>query len=226
MPESSADLKARALLIHRRLIDVYGRPEWYPHLDPISEVVNTILSQNTSDVNRDRAFNRLRERFSTWEQVRDAAVAEIADAVRPAGLAKQKAPRIKAALAFIHRERGELTLDFLKDSPVPEAKAWLTQIKGIGPKTAAIILLFSLGMPAFPVDTHVHRLSQRLGLITARTTAEKAHDVLEELLPVDLYYPFHVNLIRHGREICRARRPRCEICPLNDICHYWQSLAG
>ncbi len=202
-------------------MDIYGLPQWRPHLDPISEVVSTILSQNTSDGNRDKAFDRLRARFATWEAVRDAPVAAIEEAIRPAGLAQQKAPRIKAALQFITQERGELTLDFLKELPVDQAKAWLTQVKGIGPKTAAIILLFSLGMPAFPVDTHVHRVSRRLGLIGPKVSAEKAHDLLEALLPAEVYYPFHLNVIRHGREICNARAPRCEICPLQTLCDYY-----
>ncbi len=204
-------------------MEVYGQPQWRPHLDPISEVVSTILSQNTSDVNRDRAFDRLRARFATWEVVREAPVEAIEAAIRPAGLAQQKAPRIKAALRFITQERGELSLNFLKELPVDEAKAWLTQMKGIGPKTAAIILLFSLGMPAFPVDTHIHRVTQRLGLIGPKDSAEKAHDLLEEMLPADTYYPFHLNVIRHGREICHARNPKCEICPLQTMCDYYRA---
>jgi endonuclease-3 len=220
------NLKSKAQAVHQRLIEIYGEPQWRSHLDPISQVVSTILSQNTSDVNRDRAFERLRARFAAWEEVRDAPVEAIEEAIRPAGLAQQKAPRIKGALQFITRERGELSLDFLKDSPVDEAKAWLTQIKGIGPKTAAIILLFSLGMPAFPVDTHVHRVTRRLGLIGPKVSAEKAHIILEDLLPAGIYYPFHLNVIRHGREICHARNPRCEICPLQTLCDYYREITG
>jgi len=226
MTNPSQPLESKTQVVHRRLLEVYGRPQWRPHLDPISEVVSTILSQNTSDVNRDRAFARLRMRFTTWEEVRDAPVGTVEEAIRPAGLARQKAPRINGALQFITQERGELSLDFLKDMPVDEAKAWLTQITGIGPKTAAIILLFSLGMPAFPVDTHVHRVTGRLGLIGPKVSAEKAHDVLEGLLPPEWYYPFHLNAIRHGREICHARNPKCEICPLQDLCDYYQKAAG
>jgi len=214
--------KAKAQTIHQQLIETYGQPRWRPHLDPISEVVSTILSQNTSDGNRDVAFDRLRARFPTWEMVRDAPVTAIEEAIRPAGLAPQKAPRIKGALQFISQERGELSLDFLKEMPVDQAKAWLTQIKGIGPKTAAIILLFSLGMPAFPVDTHVHRVTRRLGLIGPKVSAEKAHELLEALLPADLYYPLHLNLIRHGRQVCHARNPKCEICPLQTLCDDYQ----
>jgi endonuclease-3 len=222
MTDSSDVLKARAETIHQKLMEIYGEPQWRPHLDPISEVVSTILSQNTSDVNRDRAFDRLRARYATWEAVRDAPVEAIEEAIRPAGLAQQKAPRIQGALRFITQERGALDLDFLKAMPVEAAKAWLIHIKGIGPKTAAIILLFSLGMPAFPVDTHVHRVTKRIGLIGPRVSAEKAHRLLEDLLPPEYYYPFHLNLIRHGREICHARNPRCEICPLQTVCDYYQ----
>lgn len=226
MTNSDIHLKSKAQAVHQRLMEVYGQPQWRSHLDPISQVTSTIISQNTSDVNRDRAFERLRARFASWEVVRDAPVEAIEEAIRPAGLAQQKAPRIKGALQFITQERGELSLDFLKDLTVDEAKAWLTQIKGIGPKTAAIILLFSLGMPAFPVDTHVHRVTQRLGLIGPKVSAEKAHVILEDLLPPDIYYPFHLNVIRHGREICHARNPRCEICPLQALCDYYQEMTG
>jgi endonuclease-3 len=226
MTDPHIHLRSKALAIHQRLMEIYGRPQWRSHLDPISQVVSTIISQNTSDVNRDRAFERLRARFASWEVVRDAPVEAIEEAIRPAGLAQQKAPRIKGALQFITQERGELSLDFLKDLPVDEAKAWLTQVKGIGPKTAAIILLFSLGMPAFPVDTHVHRVTQRLGLIGPKISAEQAHVILEDLLPAAIYYPFHLNVIRHGREICHARNPQCEICPLQTLCDYYQEMTG
>ena len=224
MTEPDQTLKAKTLVVHKVLLDVYGEPQWRPHLDPISELVSTILSQNTSDINRDRAFDRLRARFATWEEARDGPVAEIEEAIRPAGLAQQKAPRIKRALQFVTEQQGELSLEFLKEMPVDEAKDWLTQINGIGPKTAAIILLFSLGVPAFPVDTHVHRITRRLGLIGPQVSAEKAHGILEGLISPDLYYPFHLNVIRHGREICHARNPKCEICPLQEPCDYYREI--
>jgi endonuclease-3 len=191
-------------------------------MDPISELVSTILSQNTNDVNRDRAFQELRDRFPTWEAVRDADVASIKDAIRTAGLANHKAPAIVRALQHISLERGRLDLSFLRDLPVAEAKAWLTEINGVGPKTAAIVLLFSLGMPAFPVDTHVHRVARRVGLIGPKTSREQAHEVLEDLLPEALYYPFHLNVIRHGRLVCQARQPECARCVLQDLCAYYQ----
>jgi endonuclease-3 len=222
MSEEYQEQKAKTERIHRRLIHLYGEPTWRPHLDPLSELMSTILSQNTNDVNRDVAFDRLRLRFPTWEQVRDAGVEAVIEAIRPAGLANQKGPRIQGALRFITQEQGELTLDFLADWPVVEAKAWLTSIKGVGPKTAAIILLFSLGRPAFPVDTHVHRVTKRLGLIGPRTSREKAHVDLERLVDPADYYAFHLNLIRHGRQVCGSRKPRCQECILNDLCPFHQ----
>lgn len=216
-------LRAKAYAIHEKLVQTYGVPAWRPHLDAISEVVSTILSQNTNDENRDLAFNRLRATLPTWEMVRDAPVEEIATAIHPAGLAPQKAPRIKQALQFITTQRGTLDLDFLKDMPVRQAKDWLMQIKGIGPKTAAIVLLFALGRPAFPVDTHIYRVTRRLGLVDARASVRKAHEILEELLDPEMYYPFHLNVIRHGREVCQARKPRCAICVLKDLCDYYHN---
>jgi endonuclease-3 len=210
--------------VHERLLSLYGEPRWRPHMDPVSELVSTILSQNTNDVNRDRAYQQLRERFPTWEMARDAEIGALKDAIRVAGLADQKGPAIQRALRYITAQRGELSLDFLADLPVQEAKSWLTAIKGVGPKTAAIVLLFALGQPAFPVDTHVHRVTGRLGLIGPKVSREKAHEVLETLLPPGVYYAFHLNVIRHGREICVARGPRCAECTLQDLCAYFRSL--
>jgi endonuclease-3 len=217
-------LRDKTAEIHGRLLQAYGEPTWRPHLDPVSELVSTILSQNTNDVNRDVAFNRLRARLPAWEEVRDADVEVLIEAIHPAGLANQKGPRIQEALRFITAERGELSLDFLAGWPPEEAKAWLSSIKGVGPKTAAIVLLFSLGRPAFPVDTHVHRVTKRLGLIGPRVTRERAHHELERLVAPEAYYPFHLNLIRHGRQVCVSRKPRCEICVLRDLCDYYQEL--
>ena len=211
-------LKAKTLAVHERLLEIYGYPDWRSTLDPVSEVVSTILSQNTSDVNRDRAYDRLQARFPTWEMVRDAPALAIEEAIRPAGLARLKAPRIKEALHFITRQRGELNLDFLKEMPVEEAKAWLTQINGIGPKTAAIVLLFSLDMPAFPVDTHVHRVTGRLGWLPPRATAAAAYAWLGPRVPPALRRDLHLLLVRHGRALCRARAPRCAECPLRPRC--------
>jgi endonuclease-3 len=223
MSDEQQVLQTKARAVQDRLLDIYGEPEWRPHLDPVSELVSTILSQNTNDVNRDVAFNRLVARFPSWEQVRDADVEEVVKAIRPAGLANQKGPRIQDALRIITQEQGELTLDFLADVPVEEAKTWLSSIKGVGPKTAAIVLLFSLGRPAFPVDTHVHRVTKRLGLIGPRASREKAHVELELLVAPEDYYAFHLNLIRHGRQVCTSRKPHCLDCALTDLCDYYEA---
>jgi endonuclease-3 len=205
------------------LEDTYGYPTWRQHLPPVDELVSTILSQNTTDSNRDRAFDALKERYDAWEAVRDAPLDDVVETIRSAGLANQKGPRIQAALQFITEQRGEISLNFLGEMDVKDAKDWLTQITGIGPKTAAIILLFAFNKPAFPVDTHVHRVTKRLGLIGPKVNAERAHDELEAIIPPKDYYSAHLNIIRHGREVCVARGPRCEECPLTAFCDYYQS---
>jgi len=208
----------KAHIIHQRLLDIYGDHPWQPHEDPLSELVNTILSQNTTDHNRDSAYQQLRARYPTWEAVRDAPADIVIAAIRPAGLAPSKGPRIQAALHTITKTCGMLSLDFLCEMPLQEARDWLLDLNGVGPKTAAIVLLFALGRPAFPVDTHIHRVSKRLGLIPSTTSREKAHTLLEMLLPPELYHVYHLNLIAHGRAICHARRPECKKCSLQDIC--------
>jgi endonuclease-3 len=155
--------------------------------------------------------------------VRDAPASQVIEAIRSAGLSNQKGPRIQAALHYITETQGEITLDFLADMDVPAAKAWLTGINGIGPKTAAIILLFAFDKPAFPVDTHVHRVTQRLGLIGPQTSAEQAHIELEQIIPPEQFLAAHLNIIRHGREVCHARLPNCEECSLTVYCEYYQS---
>lgn len=204
--------------IHQKLLSHYGEPVWRNPLPPLDELVLTILSQNTNDVNRDRAFDALRGRFPTWEEVRDAEANEVIEAIRPAGLANQKGPRIQKVLQNITEERGELNLDFLNAMPDEEAYKWLLRFKGVGPKTASIVMLFSLGKAAFPVDTHVHRISGRLGLRPEKMNADKAHQYLAEQFPPETYYAAHLNIIRLGREICQARKPQCPICPLRDLC--------
>jgi endonuclease-3 len=225
---------AKILRIHRLLLAEYGDHPWHPRdrsaersrRSPVAVLVGTILSQNTNDVNRDRAFEQLREQFPTWEAVRDAPLGELVDAICPAGLAPTKGPRIQEALRRITAERGKISLDFLADWGVEKARAWLLSIPGVGPKTAAIVLLFALGKPAFPVDTHVHRVTRRLGLIPDKASREKAHELLEELVPSDIYYPFHLNLIAHGRAVCHARNPAHDQCVLRDDCAYYQSTKG
>lgn len=215
------ELSERAVRVHQKLLEHYGHPEWRNPLPPVSELVSTILSQNTNDANRDRAFESLRERFPSWEEVRDADPQEVIQAIQTAGLANQKGPRIQNALRKITAARGELSLEFLREMSVGEARQWLMQLKGVGPKTAAIILLFSLGMPAFPVDTHIYRVTGRIGLRPNGINAEKAHEHLGDLFPPDAYYAAHLNLIRLGRNVCVARRPRCPDCPLKEFCNYY-----
>ena len=192
----------------------YGPFEWEPRFDPASELVYTILSQHTSDINSERAFKNLMATFGSLEEIASASVGDIEDAIRMGGLAKVKAPRIKAVLNQIFEELGSFDLMFLKDMPLDEAKAWLKRLEGIGPKTAAIILCFSLGMPAMPVDTHIYRVSQRLGFVGKKISADKAHDVLEAKVEPEDVFDFHLYLINHGRQVCKALRPRCDRCVL------------
>jgi endonuclease-3 len=217
-------LQEKALEVYRRMLEHYGEPVWRNRLPPLDELISTILSQNTNDDNRDLAFNRLRSRFDTWDEVRDAPEEAVVEAIRPAGLANQKGPRIQAALRQITAERGELDITFLRDWPAAEVYEWLTNFKGVGPKTAAIVMLFSLDMPAFPVDTHIHRVSGRLGLRPEQANADQTHQILAELLPEKTYYNAHLNIIRHGRQVCSARNPDCAACFLTDLCDYYQGL--
>jgi endonuclease-3 len=211
--------KQKTLAVHQRLTEVYGTPvNTHSGTDPLDELIATILSQNTSDVNSDRAFRRLKERFPTWMEVLEADPKEVYEAIKPAGLGAIKTPRIQQTLEEILVQRGELSLDFLADMEMDEARGWLCSLKGIGPKTAACVLMFALDMPALPVDTHVHRVSRRLGLIGPRISAEKAHYLLESVVPPKAVLPFHINMIRHGRRVCRALNPQCTGCPLYDLC--------
>ena len=196
----------------------YGPVEWAPRYDPASELVSTILSQHTSDVNSQRAFGSLMERFGSLDAVADAPVEEIEEAIRMGGLAKVKAPRIKEVLQKVREMVGSYDLSFLAEMPLPEAKGWLTDLPGIGPKTAAIILCFSLGMPAMPVDTHIYRVSKRLGLIGRRVSADAAHDMLEPMVAPKDVFAFHVYLIQHGRAVCKAQHPRCHRCVFESGC--------
>jgi len=218
------ELAERALKIHRILLDFYGEPIWRNPLPPVDELVSTILSQNTNDNNRDKAFDALVARFPTWEAVRDAPVEQVMGCIRIAGLANQKGPRIQQVLREITEERGNLDLMFLNDMPIEEARIWLTKFKGVGPKTAAIVLCFSLGRPAFPVDTHVYRVTGRLGLRPEKMSVEDAHPYFEALLPHETFYAAHLNIIRLGREICNARKPKCEICPIKPLCDFGRNF--
>jgi endonuclease-3 len=222
-PKPDKTLIRKAMKVYKLLEKAYGIPEWRHPLTPIDELVSTILSQNTNDINRDRAFVRLKERFESWEAVRDAPVETVMDAIRPAGLANQKGPRMQTILRQITEEQGALYLEFLKEMETEEARSWLTRFKGVGPKTAAIVLQFSLDIPAFPVDTHIYRVSGRTGLRPEKMSVEKAHSWLEAIFTPEQYGTGHLNFIRLGREICHPRKPECEICPLNAICEYYQN---
>jgi len=219
-----SNLIQKAQIVDRRLMELYGSPEWRLPLTGIDELVSTILSQNTNDRNRDVAFFALKKAFPDWEAVRDADPDAVISVIRPAGLANQKGPRIQAALQQISAERGSLDLSFLKEWPKEKAHAWLTAFKGVGPKTAAIVLQFALGIPAFPVDTHIYRVTGRIGLRPAKMNVEQAHVHLAKLFPPEEYGPAHLNLIRLGREICHARKPECPICPLQDVCDYYRDV--
>jgi endonuclease-3 len=202
----------------------YGSITWRSRTDPLSELIMTILSQNTSDHNSRRAFDSLLTSFGSWEAVAEGSVEDIAESIKLGGLAQVKAPRIKQILEQIQAQRGSLDLGFLKKMPVAEAKAWLQSLPGVGPKTAACVLLFSLGKPVLPVDTHVHRVAKRLGLIDSRVSAEKAHEILGGMVPAKDVYRFHILIIEHGRRVCKSQRPRCQQCVLLKGCPTGQTL--
>lgn len=204
--------------IINKLGNEYGKRVWKSHRDPVSELILTILSQHTSDINSRRAFSKLVADFKTWDDVLNADPDNIAKSIWNAGLARVKAPRIKAILETIIQRRGSLSLSFLEQLPLDEAKLWLEQLPGVGPKTAGCVLLFSLGLPAMPVDTHIHRVAKRLGLIDEKTSADKAHRLLEPMIPPPQIYSFHINMIEHGRQVCGAQNPKCDRCVLESKC--------
>lgn len=207
------------------LREVYGSLTWVQNQDAMDELISCILSQNTSDNNRDRGFFALKARYPAWQAVLDAPTAELIDTIRMAGLANQKAPRIQQVLRRIQAERGAFDLDFLRDLPLNDARDWLLSLDGIGPKTAAIVLCFAFGRAAFPVDTHIHRVGMRTGFLPEGISADKAHPVMEAIIPPDAHYEFHLHLIQHGRTVCKARRPLCERCPLTRYCDYFAALS-
>ena len=200
------------------LASAYGELPRRPRRDPLDELVLGVLSQNTSDTNSGRAFDRLKDVFPDWQSALGAETPRIEEAIRPGGLAPTKAVRIKSLLAEIVDRRGSFDLRFLGDMPLSEARAWLESLPGVGPKTAAVTLLFSLDRPVLPVDTHVHRVALRLGLAPEKASAEQTQALLEPLLTPEEVYPFHMYLIQHGRRTCFARRPRCPICALRQGC--------
>ena len=212
MPERQAQA------VYDRLRAHYGPRRWEARREPLDELVFTVLSQHTSDTNTFRTYATLVKRFPTWEAIESAPTQEVEQAIRSGGLAHQKAPRIQAVLRTVRERTGGFDLSFLAEMPLAEAKAWLKALPGVGPKTAAVVLCFALGLPAMPVDTHVHRVAKRLGLIGPRVTADQAHDVLERSVAADQVFAFHVYLITHGRRVCKATRPLCDRCVLAQGC--------
>jgi endonuclease III len=225
---SADDLHMKVARIYQKLVTTYGIPAWEPHGDALGELVATILSQHTSDINSERAYRQLRATFPTWEQVRDAPEDEVVDAIRSGGLAQQKARRIQEILAILTERLGDapLSLAALEEMPLDDALAWLEDLPGVGPKTAACVMLFALDRPAFPVDTHVWRVTTRLGLLGPREGANSAHKTLQALIPPEWRHTMHIDLIRHGRQICYARNPACFRCPLAADCRYYWELAA
>lgn len=205
-------------LIFEKLNPLYGPIEWKPRYNALDELIFTVLTQHTSDLNAERAFDQLRKQIPTWLEVIEADSKEVAAAIQSGGLANQKSVRIQKILREILERHGKLELEFLKDLELDEARDWLTALSGVGPKTAAVVMAFSLKMPAMPVDTHIHRVSGRLGLIRKGTSADDAHVVLEKIVEPEDRFNLHILLITHGRQLCKARRPLCSDCPLADVC--------
>ena len=223
--EATISLKRKAAEVTSLLTTAYGYKEREGGNDPLDTLVGTILSQNTSDVNSHRAFESLKREYRSWAELLNADTEEVADVIRSGGLAEIKAQRIVGMLRLLEAERGKLDLQFLGEMQVNEAERWLESIDGVGPKTAAIVLLFSFGKPAFPVDTHVFRVGKRLGLIGGGTSRERAQKVLGEIIPAEEYYNTHLNIIEHGRRTCRPRNPRCGACVVSGLCLHRRKLS-
>lgn len=204
--------------IIEKLSAIYGEFEQTPRYNALDELIFTVLTQHTSDLNAERAFIQLRETIPTWEEVMVADQQAIADAIFHGGMSNQKSKRIKDILAKILERHGDLEIEFLRNYELEDARKWLVELPGVGPKTAAVVMAFALGMPAFPVDTHIHRVSKRLGLIEEKTTADAAHEIMERQVRPELRFQLHMQMITHGRQICKARRPLCGECPLSADC--------
>lgn len=213
----------KAHIVFETLIEHFGEPVFQGGDDPVDELIATILSANTNDTNSGRAFEQLKARFGNdWEAVRTAPLDAIKEAIRPAGMYNQKAPAIVATLERIKADRGGYDLSHLAHMPAQEALAYLTSLPGVGHKTASIVILFCFNGAAFPVDTHIQRISQRIGISGRRASPESIKRTWESLLPPATFYPLHINLIRHGRRTCQALSPRCDQCPLQSLCDYYQ----
>ena len=222
----SKEIRKKATKVCNILIREYGEEVSERKLPPIDELVMTILSQHTNDVNMYRAFESLKSKYSTWDEVLETPQNELATAIYSSGMYNLKAKRIQATLREIKDRVGKLDLSLLEEMEIAEAKEWLISLHGVGPKTAAIVLLFSLGLPVLPVDTHVWRVTKRLGIIEIKVSREKAHDLLEQIIPPDCIPSLNKNLVRHGREVCRAQNPKCSKCILNGLCLYYSSLSS
>lgn len=217
------DMREKIKSVVRVLERFYGRRPPRLHGDPLDGLIGTVLSQHTSDTNSDKAFCSLKQAFPGWKACMCAQPIHVEQAIRQGGLARQKTRSIQAILRFLHKDLGRISLDFMRRWPLQKARDYLLSMPGVGPKTAACVLLFYFGKPALPVDTHVHRISRRLGLITDNINAEQAHPVLEAACPKSKVYAFHVLLIEHGRTVCRARNPQCDECPIARFCAYVSS---
>lgn len=205
-------------MINKRLIDALGEPKWQGRGQPLDDLILTVLSQSTNDNNRDVAYSRLKMRFPRWEQVINAPVQDVADAIRPAGLANQKSQRIQDILKWVHDTYHTFDLSFLCDKDPQQVIDTLTQLKGVGMKTISVVLMVTCGVDIFPVDTHVHRICRRLGLVPENANAVKTHHLMQPIVPEGSSYALHMNFLKLGRTICKAQKPRCPECPLNDLC--------
>jgi len=215
------DLTKKAKRITLTLENKFGEPKRENVIDPLSNLVLTVLSQSTNDKNRDTAYNQLRDRFPTWEDVMNGNVKQIADAIRPGGLANQKSDRIKNILKWIHDEYGSLNLDCLCDMEPDLTIEKFTRLKGVGVKTISVVMMFSCGIDIFPVDTHVHRICRRIGFVPDKASAEKTFWEMRPVVPKGKSFSLHMNFLKLGRTICYARKPRCENCPINHLCDFY-----
>ncbi|NHJ46833.1 MAG: endonuclease III [Asgard group archaeon] len=213
----------RTETIIQRLNTNYGEKKWERWREPVGELIRTILSQNTTDKNSLRAYANLVKRFPTWEEILDAELDDITEPIRSGGLANIKAKKIKKSLEEIKNRQGKIDLEFLADYKLEDAEEYLMSLDGVGPKTAACVLIFSFNFPIMPVDTHVHRLANRLGMVESKTR-EKTQEAMKSIISDEDKYNFHLNLIEHGRKICKASKPLCEKCFLTDVCKYFNEL--
>lgn len=221
--ETQTEIQAKALEAYKRLVEMQGYRKLIARREPMHELISTMLSHRTTGQNEALAYSRMWERFGSWEAIRDAPLPELIEAIAPSNFAEAKAPNIQKALAQIIAERGEPNIDFLADLAPEEGLAWLLALPGVGIKTATLVLLFCFGKPLLPVDTHVHRVSQRIGLFGPKVNPTAAHPILAALLPheAEFLYNFHVAFLRHGQRICTWSKPRCQQCPLRDICDWY-----